>query len=70
MHFSVLELKFEAWCFLQKSFQKSFQRSFQNLSGGRVRCFKCGKTGHRAWQCPEKAGVCFQCGKVGYVRKD
>ena len=43
-------------------------------SGSGPRCFKCGKTGHRVRECPDRGTVggvvCFECGKVGHVRRD
>jgi hypothetical protein len=39
-----------------------------------IKCFKCGKKGHKANMCrskTEKKGItCFKCGKAGHIKKD
>ncbi|GAU25114.1 hypothetical protein TSUD_274030 [Trifolium subterraneum] len=45
------------------------RRAKEKDSGG-DNCYKCGKSGHRAWECKKDNTNCFNCGKEGHTAID
>jgi len=38
-------------------------------NSGDIKCFNCGKTGHKNSECPNKKGkFCYLCGKSGHIK--
>lgn len=39
-----------------------------NSAGVTLRCYRCGKAGHKPAHCPCKSARCYNCGKTGHLR--
>lgn len=41
-------------------------RGGNEKSGGGVRCYRCGSSGHRIVECKNSILTCFKCGRTGH----